>query len=288
MAEHFSDRLADAVDRCRSAVCVGLDPVVDRLPPEVVGADPVGRLERFCLGVIDAVAGLVPAVKPQSACFERFGAPGVAAMHNVIAHARSAGLLVVLDAKRGDIGVSAEHYAAAAFSGHAQADALTVNAYLGPDTVSPFLADPSRGVFILVRTSNPGSDSVQSHVLADGRTVAEMMADHVAALGAAHRGRRGLSNVGAVVGATKASAAGALRARMPDAVFLVPGYGAQGGTAADLLAMRRQSTRSEGDAGVLVNASRSLIYPPRQSGQAWQDAVRRATVEMNREISPQS
>src|SRR5262249_2518895 len=133
------------------------------------------------------------------------------------------------------------------------ADALTVSGYLGPDTIEPFLK-PGHGAFVLVRTSNPGSDAVQSLPLADGRTIAEMMADHVAALGATRRGKRGLSDVGAVVGATKAADAASLRKRMPDQIFLVPGYGAQGGRLDDVRPMLRPGARWPGDSGVLVTA----------------------------------
>lgn len=324
----FSDRLASAVDAVGVPACVGLDPVYERLPAELrcgtgsAGTGPggdgaVGAIGRFCVGVLDSVAGVVPAVKLQAACFERFGGAGFGLLLELVAHARRLGLVTVLDAKRGDIGVSAEHYAAAAF-GHAPdsgADSLTVNAYLGPDTVEPYLkhaaqragsgggaqgaaaghtvdtggARSSRGLFVLVRTSNPGSDAVQSLRLADGRTVAEMMADHVAALGAAHVGRRGLSDVGAVVAATKPADAAALRRRMPRAIFLVPGYGAQGGTADDIRGLVRPewaATKRPGDAGVLVTASRSVIYPAGEAFNTgdWRGAVNAAAKAFAREL----
>ncbi len=271
---HFSDRLADAIDRVGSPACIGLDPVIEKLPGSLRPAsDGLDAIREFCLGVIDAAAGAVPAVKPQSACFERYGAEGAAILEDLCAHAAERGLIVVLDAKRGDIGITAEHYAAAAsaLGGHA----ITVNAYLGPETVRPYL-DAGLGVFVLVRTSNRDSDAVQSHPLADGRTVAEMRADHVAGLGSPRRGRRGLSDVGAVVAATKPAEGGALRARMPDSTFLVPGYGAQGGTAADIRPMARPGARSPGEAGVLVTASRSVIYAFEPSDRDWQAAVARA------------
>jgi len=281
----FSDRLADAIDRVGAPVCVGLDPASHRLPMQFRARpgsdDEAVGLFRFCVGVIEAVRGHAAAVKPQSACFERYGASGLLVLRNVIGAARSAGLIVVLDAKRGDIGATAEHYAAAATG--LGADAVTVNGYLGPETVEPFL-DAGLGVFVLVRTSNPGSDAVQSARLADGRTVAEMMADHVAALGASRRGSRGLSDVGAVVGATKAADAAALRARMPDAPILVPGYGAQGGTADDVRALVRGGSRTPGERGVLVNASRSVIYAAPREGEAWDEAVRRAAQEMGEDL----
>jgi orotidine-5'-phosphate decarboxylase len=278
----FSDRLAAAVDRCGAPACVGIDPVLEKLPGSLrAGGDAAGALEEFSIGVIDAVAGVAPLVKPQSACFERHGAPGMAALGRVIAHAKERGLLVVLDAKRGDIGVSAEHYAAAAFDGDAGADAVTVSGYLGPDTVEPFLR-PGRGVFVLVRTSNPGSDAVQSQRLADGRTVGEMMAEMVASLGKERMGERGLSDVGAVVGATKAADGRALRARMPNQVFLVPGYGAQGGTLDDVRQLVRAGATRAGDLGVLVNASRSVIYAFK--GEDWRREVHAAAESFVREL----
>src|SRR5205807_2349529 len=146
-------------------------PVLEKLP-EVVRArttEPIAAIAGFCRGVLDAVAGHVPAVKFQSACFERYGAPGVAVLWGLQHYAADAGFAVVLDAKRGDIGVSAEHYAAAA--ARSGAHAITVNAYLGPSTVEPYLAF-GLGVFVLVRTSNPDSDAVQAARLADGRIIA--------------------------------------------------------------------------------------------------------------------
>ncbi len=282
---HFSDRLAAAIDRAGSPACVGLDPVLERLPDAVKGlsADAATKLGRFCAPVLDAVAPFVPAVKFQSACFERYGPAGVDVLQRLVSATVARGLIVILDAKRGDIGVTAEHYAHAAFVGDSAADALTVSGYLGPDTVEPFMR-PGRGVFVLVRTSNPGSDAVQSQRLADGRTVAEMMADQVAALGASRRGTRGLSDVGAVVAATKPGDGPALRARMPDATFLVPGYGAQGGTAADIRGMLRPGARSAGDAGVLVTASRSVIYAFEPGDPDWPAGIVRAARQFASEL----
>ncbi|MFN0010658.1 MAG: orotidine-5'-phosphate decarboxylase [Phycisphaerales bacterium] len=306
MSEHFADRLAAAVERAGSPVCVGLDPVLEKLPGELrsdAGAsksaadfDGTGRgtraIGRFCEGVIDAVAGVVPAVKLQSACFERYGGSGVDLLRALVQRVRAAGMVAILDAKRGDIGISAEHYAAAAFGpdGASGADAVTLSGYMGPDTMEPFLTDPSRGVFVLVRTSNPGSDVIQSQRLADGRTVAELVADQVAVLGQSRVGACGLSSVGAVVGATKPEDGPMLRARMPDQVFLVPGYGAQGGSAADIRGMLRMAASSGSTtgeraarAGVLVTASRSIIYPT--GGEAdWRGAIGAAARRMAAEI----
>jgi len=278
----FADRLTDAVRRADAPVCVGLDPVLELLPAPVHDehATPVAAIEEFSLAVLDAVAGVAPVVKPQSACFERYGSSGWGVLERVCAHAKRLGFLIVLDAKRGDIGVSARHYAAAAAA--LGADAVTINAYLGPDTVGPYL-DAGLGVFALVRTSNPGSDAVQSRRLADGATVAEMIADRVRDLGAPFLGACGLSDVGAVVGATKSADARALRRRMPDQVFLIPGYGAQGGGADDVRPMLRDAQPPE-TAGALVAASRSVIYAGADQAD-WQSRVRAAAEAMRDDIA---
>jgi orotidine-5'-phosphate decarboxylase len=236
-------------------------------------------IRAFCRGVIDAVGEHVAAVKFQSACFERHGGAGVALLEELSHYAAAQGLCVILDAKRGDIGISAEHYAAAAR--RMGAHALTVNGYLGPRTIEPYLA-AGLGAIVLVRTSNADSDLVQGPRLADGRTVAEMMADHVAALGELHVGENGYSDVGAVVGATKAEDGRALRARMPHQVFLVPGYGAQGGTAEDVRALL--DDRPECGGGVLVTASRSVIYAAGAGEEKWTGAIARAALRFSLEI----
>ncbi|MHC4993314.1 MAG: orotidine-5'-phosphate decarboxylase [Planctomycetota bacterium] len=260
---HAADRLLDAIERRAAPVCVGLDPVIERLP-DVLRDHPggdVGALAAFTSAVLDAVADHAPCVKMQSACFERYGPAGVAALEEAMAHAHQCGLEVVLDAKRGDIGISAAHYAAAAFGtgeigAPARADWLTVNSYLGPDAIEPFLAS-GRGVFALVRTSNPGSDVIQALPLADGRRVAEAVAAMVGELGHGTVGRRGYSALGAVVAATKPQDTAALRTIMPEQVFLVPGFGAQGGTVDDVL----PCFRSDGT-GAIVTAS----SPPTATG----------------------
>lgn len=284
----FVDALVEAIERAGSPICVGLDPVLEKLPESVRAEhwEPTKAIEAFSTGVVDAVAGVAPVVKLQSACFERYGAAGVRVLEHVAAHARSRGVLVLLDAKRGDIGISAEHYAAAAVGLHA--DAITVSGYMGPSTIEPYLR-VGLGVFVLVRTSNPDSDVVQGAALRDGRSVAGMMGEMVARLGEQWMGtgRGGLSSVGAVVGATKAMDGRMLRETMPGQVFLVPGYGAQGGTAEDVRALVRPGARGAGEAGVLVTASRSVIYPQGGAGgQAgdWQTDIREAARRLVTEI----
>lgn len=274
----FAQRLADATDRCGGAACVGLDPVVEKLPGAKT-ADPVAAIEAFSLRIVDAVAGRVPAVKVQMACYERYGAAGVAVAERVFAAAREAGLLTIADAKRGDIGVSAAHYAAAFTTGPLAADAVTVNPYLGFDTLVPFgeaAMAAGTGVFVLVRTSNPGGDDLQALPTPAGDlagTVAEGLERLNAELGGLKEpegssgspgssGSSGSSGraqkygpMGAVVGATRPSVAEALRARMPHSVFLVPGIGAQGGDPATLSALFDDAGH-----GALLTASRSVIY----------------------------
>lgn len=296
---HAADRLLNAIDQRGAPVCVGLDPDVNRLPQSIRprGNDPVSivsAIESFCLGVLDAVVEVVPCVKPQAACFERYREVGVASMYRIIAAARQRGLQVILDAKRGDMGLTADHYAAAAFgpmtddgvgdsAKHDSPDWITVNSYLGRDGIEPFLR-PGHGAFALVRTSNPGGDALQSLPLASpsdsARTVAEAVAALVADLGKLHVGASGYSNLGAVVGATKARDAARLRELMRQQIFLVPGFGAQGGTARDIGPCFDGSGR-----GAIVTASRSVLYAFAPGDSNWSQAVRDAARKMSDEVS---
>lgn len=293
---HFADRLLDACRSKATPICVGLDPVLEKLPAELradvrsneAAAD---ALTRFSLGVLHAVSDLVPCVKVQSACFERHHHPGVKAYEQVVAEARAMGYVVIGDAKRGDIGISAAHYAAGCLSdrtltGEAPGpDALTVNAYFGTDGLTPFIdlaAAEHKGLFALVRTSNPGGDAIQAQRLADGRTVAQCVAQLVAELGngPACVGESGYSLLGAVVGATKPQDAGELRRLMPRQIFLVPGFGAQGASADDV----RACFNSDGQ-GAIITASRSVIYAYEKDKQGdWRGAVRRAAEQMKADV----
>ena len=216
---HPADHLIDRVTTLAAPVCVGIDPVMERLPRSITaagGGEPQA-IGAFAIAVCDAVAAHVPCVKFQSACFERYGSRGVAALEQAMQHARELGLIVILDAKRGDIGISAQHYAAAAFEQPTcSADWATVSPYLGTDSIEPFLE--RGGVFALVRTSNPSGDAVQRVTLGTGETMAEHVARVMAQTGAAYVGASGYSALGAVVGATKADEIAALRAAMPQQV----------------------------------------------------------------------
>jgi orotidine-5'-phosphate decarboxylase len=253
---HFADRLAAAVERKGAPLCVGLDPDPAFMPH---GVDVVG----FCRGIVDAVAGVAVAVKPQSAFFEAQGVAGWAAFAEVCAYGREAGLLVIADAKRGDVPSTARAYAAAFAP---LADAVTVNPYLGYDSLEAFLERDGLGVFVVVKTSNPGGRDVQDLPLADGRPMWQHVAGLVDGWGADLVGASGLSSVGAVVGATYPEVLETARSLLPRAVLLLPGVGAQGGRPEDLAA-----AFAAGPASALVSASRSVIYAD-GSGD-WQEAA---------------
>jgi orotidine-5'-phosphate decarboxylase len=277
----FADRLADAVERKRSQLVVGLDPRVDLLPVELKGEAHLGRAEaadacaRFCRGLVDAVAPYVVAVKPQSAFFEALGADGIRAFEEVCAYSRAAGLQVIADAKRGDIGSTARAYATAflesANGSGPLADALTVNPYLGRDSVDPYLAAcrrDSAGIFCVVKTSNQGGAEVQDLALSDGRPVWQQVAELVHEWGEDLVGEHGLSAVGAVIGATHPRAVGEARRLLPRSILLLPGVGAQGATPADVA-----RAFTSGPASALVNVARDVIYAFRVSGMDWRSAA---------------
>jgi len=277
---HFADRLAEAVERKHSQLVVGLDPVPDQLPVElrgetVLGAHGAAACARFCCGIVDAVAPYAVAVKPQSAFFEALGADGFRALEEVCDYASAAGLLVIADAKRGDIGSTARAYAAAFVEPRGEtpplADAVTLNPYLGRDSVEPFLAASRRngaGLFCIVKTSNAGSGDVQDVVLSDGRKLWQHVAGLVREWGEELVGERGLSTVGAVVGATYPREVAEIRRLLPQSVLLLPGIGAQGGRPADV-----ERAFTSGPASALVAASRSVIYAYRSAGGDWRSAA---------------
>ena len=283
---HFADRLADAVDRKRSQLVVGLDPVVAQLPDELREGDDVSACERFCCGIVDAVAAHAVAVKPQSAFFEALGSDGVRAFEHVCDYARAAGLLVIADAKRGDIGSTARAYAAAFLEPRGDApplaDSVTVSPYLGRDSVDPFLEACRRdgaGLFCLVKTSNPGGADVQDVALADGRPLWQHVAGLVHEWGGDLVGEHGLSSVGAVVGATFPREVAEARRLLPQAVLLLPGVGAQGARPTDLA-----GAFASGPASALVSASRSVIYASRASGGDYRAAAAAEAERLAREV----
>jgi len=298
--ENFADRLIAAIEEKGSAACVGLDPRPELIPEEIMKCsrqrtEAGGRVAAalsFAREIIEIVAPHVAVVKPQAAFYERLGAAGMMAYAETVASAKRKGLLVVGDVKRSDIGSTAEAYAAGHLRqqpggeevGPLAADAVTVNPYLGSDGVAPFVdaaKEEGRGVFVLVKTSNPSSAEFQD-LKVDGTELFVKVAQKVNEWGGTLIGKRGYSSVGAVVGATYPEQAAALRAIMPTAFFLVPGYGAQGGSAKDVAAC----FNSDG-LGAVVNSSRGIIYAWTRSpykeeyGAArWREAVEAATKAM--------
>jgi orotidine-5'-phosphate decarboxylase len=276
----FGDRLAAEVERKRSQLVVGLDPRPDLLPVELRG-----DVARFCCGIVDAVAPHAVAVKPQLAFFEALGADGMAAFADVCGYARRAGLLVLADGKRGDIGSTARAYAAAYLEGaegaEPTADALTVNPYLGRESIEPYLAAARRegaGIFCVVKTSNAGGD-VQDVVLSDRRPLWQHVAQLVAEWGTDVIGEHGLSAVGAVVGATHPRAVAEARKLMPQTVILLPGVGAQGAGPGDLA-----RAFTSGPASALVVAARSVIYAFRETGVDYRTAAGAEAARLRHEI----
>lgn len=278
----FSERLADAVRRAGHCLCVGLDPRWESLPlaVRVAHPTPAAAYEAFGLRVLELIAPLVRVVKPQAAFFEQAGPDGMRAMQVILRRARAMGFVTILDAKRGDIASTADAYADAAFGPVWDADALTVNPYLGADAVAPFIARAraaQRGVFVLVRTSNPGG--IFQNLNCDGRPLYRRVAEAVAEWNAANVGANGLGDVGAVAGATHPAELAELRAAMPNVWLLVPGYGAQGGTAADV----RAGLRADG-LGAVVNSSRGVTFPFQPDDPNWEAKIVAATTHAAEEL----
>ena len=300
---NFADRLMDKIDEKRSHVCVGLDPRLNQIPTEITDQavkEYGATLEavyhsilEFNKGIIDAIADYAPAVKPQMAFYEQYGHWGVKAFEDTVAYAKESGLLVINDAKRNDIGSTAQAYA----DGHlgspkfwgeqkleSNSDSLTVTPYLGSDGINPFVEtcrNYDKGIFVLVKTSNPSSHELQD-LESGGVKIYEQMAQLVSQWGAEVVGTRGYSAVGAVVGATYPEEAAKLREIMKQSYFLVPGYGAQGGTAEDVLA----SFNDDGY-GAIINSSRGIIfaYQKEEYSDDYQEAAREAVIEMKEAIN---
>jgi len=309
-SENFADRLISAIEKKAAPICVGIDPIIANLPPAVftdaaardraLGGDAqasVDAIFTFTTRVLKIVAPLVPVVKFQSAYFEQFRAEGVEAYFNLIQEAAELGLLVIGDIKRGDIGSTASAYAAGHLAEPPIAnndeegtpDAITVNPMLGMDTLEPFTktaAELGKGLFVLVRTSNPGSAELQDVKLATGQTWSEMLAEKlaVAARGPGLIGTKGWSSIGAVVGATQTHTMISLREKMPQSIFLLPGYGTQGATA--------EMTKSAftNGRGAIVSASRSILYAHKEKkytegfGDNWEKCVEAATRDMHEDL----
>lgn len=274
---HFADRLTERMKATNSAVCVGVDPRWGMLPEDLrnraieVKSDlaeaAAWAYVELAKTIIEATGEFAAAVKPQAAFFEALGSAGFRAYEDVIALCRDAGLVTIADAKRGDIGSTSTAYAQAFFGGTeimsqklpgVGADSLTVNPYFGTDGVKPFLDscdENNAGLFILVRTSNPTAKEIQHQVLAGGHEVYHKVAELVNTWGESRLGECGYSSVGAVAGATCKEDLAQVRTLLPKSILLVPGYGAQGGGADDVI-----DAFDAGGVGAVVNASRSIVF----------------------------
>jgi orotidine-5'-phosphate decarboxylase len=296
-SDHFGDTLILRVRSLGHPLCAGLDPHLERIPPlfragDMVPSDPrtAESVERFLLAYVERVAAKVAAFKPQIAFFEQLGWRGIRVLERVVARARGLGVPVILDAKRSDIGSTAQGYARAYLSAAAPlpVDAITLNPYLGRDTLEPFVesaAQQGRGLFVLVKTSNPGSGDYQDRQV-EGRPLYEVVAESLAEIEQRLRGpETGWSSLGIVVGATYPETGDELRALLPRSLFLVPGYGAQGASAAD--AVRGFVPGPGGREGGVVNSSRGLLFPKGadNSGAAgWERAIDAAVDQATGEL----
>ena len=298
-------KLIEKIQKTKAPICVGLDPMLSYIPEHItkkayaeLGETLDGAAEaiwQFNKEIVDNVWDLIPAVKPQIAMYEQFGIPGLVVYKKTVDYCRSKGLIVIGDAKRGDIGSTSEAYATAHL-GHVKVgsavlagfdtDFVTVNPYLGTDGVKPFVdvcAAEDKGIFVLVKTSNPSSGEFQDRLI-DGRPLYELVADKVVEWGGASMDGT-YSNVGAVVGATYPEMSKILRKQMSNTYFLVPGYGAQGGTAQDL-----KYCFNEDGLGAIVNSSRGIIAAYKKApydkfgAEHFGEASRQAVIDMAADI----
>ncbi len=303
MANHFGDRLFEAVKSKRTPLIVGLDPVYSRLPEairsqgsmndEFDAASAVDAVFDFCTQVLRIVAPMVPAVKINIAFFEKYLWEGVETYYSLITEANEQGLEVIGDVKRGDIGNTAEAYASAHLENPELAgledtlapDAITINGFAGVEGIEPFanVADKQgKGVFVWVRSSNPGAAAIQDCVCGDGQKMYEKIAEVVgeAANKPERIGKSGYSNIGMIVGGTAPEATGELRKKYDKVWFLVPGYGSQGATAADCIRFCKRD-----GSGALINASRSIIYAyenpkyKERFGDKWKKCIEQAIID---------
>ncbi len=292
MAQLFIDRLIGQIQLKNTPCIVGLDPALERMPPSWLqeqGITKKSSLEdcaeaiyQYNLMVLDAVADLVPAVKPQSAYYELFGSAGIVALEKTIKAARDRDLLVVLDVKRGDIASTATAYAQSYLPSEPacplEADAITIVPYLGKDCIEPFFEEATKwgkGIFVCVKTSNPGASIIQEQKI-DSRYLYEIIADLIKPASDNSIGESGYSGIGAVVGATYPEAAILLRQQLPNSLFLVPGVGAQGGGNEGIKAC----FNADG-LGAVVSSSRAIMYPHQYGAiDSNKETIKQAAVDL--------
>jgi orotidine-5'-phosphate decarboxylase len=284
----FSDKLIGEIKKKKTYLCLGLDPNVEKIPQELLSSNKTkekdevqaicNAIYEFNCGLIDSCAEYAACVKPQSAFYEVYGHKGVEAFDKTVKYAHKNGLQVVADAKRNDIASTAGAYAKAFFEMY-KCDCLTVTPYLGSDGITPFTDYKERGIFVLLKTSNPSGDEIQK-LSVDGEPLYLKLADLINKWGESSIGESGFSNVGAVVGATFPEEAKAVRERMPHTIFLVPGFGAQGGDPAKLNAFFNSDKQ-----GAIINSSRDINYAYIKHGGDFKSAAAKRAMETRDEIN---
>lgn len=271
----------------KSPVCVGLDTRLEYLPDYLLLNEemtPGEKITEFNKKIIDATADIAACYKVQIACYEALGLEGMKAYRDTVKYARGLGKIVIGDAKRGDIMSTADEYAKGHFTGDFEVDFLTVNAYMGEDAISPYypyIEDLDKGLFVLVHTSNPSAQDFQEDSMYVGGMLYQKMADKVEEWGEKFRGDSGFSSIGAVVGLTYPLAFEMLQRSHPNTFFLIPGYGAQGGTGEDVADILKR-----GSCGV-VNNSRGIITAHKKAhveDESFVDPIRKAAVDMKEDI----
>ena len=293
------DKLIDAIKRTDNPSVVGLDTCLDYLPQDMLAKvesldDAAEQIFEFNKNIIDNIFDIVPAVKVQVAYYEMYGYQGMKAFKQTVDYAKSKGMIVIADVKRNDIGSTAGCYSKAYLSGVEVAgkkiiafdsDYITVNGYLGSDGILPFVKDckeNDKGLFILVKTSNPTSGELQDKKFENGHTLYAELGDLVEKWGSELIGKYGYSSIGAVVGATHREQAEIIRKRNPHTFFLIPGYGAQGGKAEDL------AVCFENGIGGIVNSSRGILCAYKKDkyqGMDYAKAARQASIDMREDLN---
>ena len=290
---HFGDRLVNKIRETKSFLCLGIDPHLDLIPKIFNDnnnkINNITKVEKFCFSLLDAVIGKVPAIKPQIALFEQLGPDGMKLLSSFCKYAHSKKFLVIMDAKRGDIGSTSKAYANAYLGKNAPfpSDALTINPWLGLDSLEPFFKkskETGTGLFILVHTSNKGSHDIQELLIKEGLKCYEHLAKILKPIVENNKGELGLSSIGIVSGATYKEQSISLRKLLPSAPFLIPGYGAQGASAYDACAPLNLDKSFPGLKNFgLINASRSILFPETSylvnSIEDWQNTI---LTELNR------
>ena len=290
---HFGDRLVNKIRETKSFLCLGIDPHLDLIPKIFNDnnnkINNITKVEKFCFSLLDAVIGKVPAIKTQIALFEQLGPDGMKLLSSFCKYAHSKKFLVIMDAKRGDIGSTSKAYANAYLGKNAPfpSDALTINPWLGIDSLEPFFKkskETGSGLFILVHTSNKGSHDIQELLIKEGLKCYEHLAKILKPIVENNEGESGLSSIGIVSGATYKEQSISLRKLLPSAPFLIPGYGAQGASAYDACAPLNLDKSFPGLRNFgLINASRSILFPETSylvnSIEDWQNTI---LTELNR------